>query len=561
MRWLLALVLCSVCARPLRAEALVRATDIDELAGRLIDEACFINLSRGTHESATFAALEKCARCRADLIPALLPYLDHPDYEVMLRAVVVLDAIGAPAADALPAIAEASSKRAGDLAEPSRLPHPMSLLGNVRRELAADPSRLAVLEKLLRESDPMVRHWAAETIQRLGAEGRSLVPSLVRAMEIVDDEQSHARVAILCAISRVGTREDSIEHAVKILDHRPSQTYAVTILCHFEAYAELRRLLEHRDIELRLETIRQAGDWPRQLHPLLPALRRQLAEDNVNVRLAAARAIWRQTADAADILPVLQELLGDPESTESCLPLVEELGPDGFPLLESLLAAACSPQATLQFQDQALRRIADFGPNRYLATPRLIEIAGWTHGPERLRGEAAAALEKLGGRAADAVPTLLHLVVHEESPRLREAAMRALGRVAGEERAAALPVLLYVLEHDKQSSTILAAAQAVRLLDPASPAPAAQLGRLLGAATKHERAIVKQLIQFGPDAAPAAEGLVQHLASTRQNGYVIIALTNIGEPALPALRVAASSDDELLRSSAASVIERIETAK
>jgi HEAT repeat protein len=191
----------------------------------------------------------------------------------------------------------------------------------------------------------------------------------------------------------------------------------------------------------------------------------------------------------------------------------------------------------------------------------LIEIAAWTHGPERVRGEAVAAVAELGPRAVDAVPVLLRIVVEGESPRLRHAAVVALGKVSADAKPAALPMLKHVLEHEEGTSLVLAAACAVRTLEPNSPAPAQRLGKVLSTAKKHERSVVNALIRFGPDAAPATEGLVHHLASTPQNGYVQMALANIGEPALPALRVAAASDDQLMRTSAARVIKRIEQPK
>lgn len=336
--------------------------------------------------------------------------------EVAAAALEYLDALAAPAADALAraledAPREAPHTRHGGLpAWITTWPRDLSSVGPTLRALAALGDRRAL---------PAVR-WALEhpdmpgdiglLAGRFGPDAADLVPLIRRRLRDLPGVDGHdrRRYGLLVALGRIG---EAAAAAVPELLALPPEPVVLTTLGRIgpdaaAARAELRRLLSHGK----------------------PA-----------IEIAAASALWRVDPDPGPILPVLASHLdGD--------------GPD-------VIAAAGA--------------VAEVGRAAGTMAPRLRELVSGGGGSAWLRLRAALALWRVTGDADTALAVLP--AVWSENPFTREHIARGIAEMGPPARAVA-PLLREELgrrrrhtarEHGWSSDQVRADLELLRACDAA----------------------------------------------------------------------------------------------
>jgi len=185
----------------------------------------------------------------------------------------------------------------------------------------------------------------------------------------------------------------------------------------------------------------------------VPALIEALADEDEQVRRAAAGALRDMGPQAGDAIPALIQTLRDKDVSMDAASALGEIGPQAIP---ALVEAVDDRDA--QVRRGAILALGFIGPEAKEAAPLIIQAlegdAEWL-----VRSGAANALGWIKPDASEAVPALVQ-ALEDESEYVRSAAADALGEFGAQARDA-IPALIEALG-DEYSGLRSSAARALR---------------------------------------------------------------------------------------------------
>jgi HEAT repeat protein/S1-C subfamily serine protease len=278
-----------------------------------------------------------------------------------------------------------------------------------------EQGELNLLTTSLSNERPEVRSYAAGAIGKMGGNGRSATPALIKAAK---DPDSGVRQNALRALGKVGS--DSKDALLPILDNAFKDSDREVRLAAGDALASLdtlsatdlprlQELLKNTDGGVRASAARALGQMGRQANPAIPALLDAAKGADKDVRAAAIAALLNTDAKSKDLAPVLAEAL------------------------------TSSDKAALK---SALQAVAKFGPEAKEAVPAVALMVG-DKDPE-LRTGAVDALVKIGPGAKGAVSALIDALQQEDKD-FQIKVLAALGAI-GPDAKSAVPALIRVFE-------------------------------------------------------------------------------------------------------------------
>jgi HEAT repeat protein len=264
----------------------------------------------------------------------------------------------------------------------------------------------ALTDKLRDDKSADVRQTAAESLGRLGTDGRSATDALTTALK---DKTEAVRAAAAEALGRIGPDAKS---AAPALVETLRDTKAERSVRLFAAYALGR------------------------IDPAPP-----------NLAVAALGEVLQDTGTPGEVRKATADSLG----------LLGKAAEDAVPALAEALVDA----KNVELRRAAAVALEQIGPPAVKALPKLRQA---THDEDKfVRGHAAHALSAIGKDAADAIPDLVRLVKDDAVTDVRVAAAEALG-IVGVRTPDAVDALTTA---SRSSQTVLreAAAEALKKLE------------------------------------------------------------------------------------------------
>jgi HEAT repeat protein len=344
------------------------------------------------------------------------------------------------------------------------------------------PEGVAALTAALRDPQRDVRQDAAYGLMGIGPEATEAIPALVAALR--DDEVSST---VKWAVSNFkGLAVPFLMRTLEEPGGGPYMAAATLLSIGAPAVPALVGALESPSLPARRKAawiLTQIGSVPEDELPAVIAamndssqdeevraaipeiLRRTpgstafdalvggLASDSGAVRKRAAEQIGEIGPAAADAVPHLQKLLGDPAAGWSAGRALVHVGGAALPALESVLRDSPDPGA------RALALDAYGSVERDPRKKLRVVTAASKEPSEEVRVMAARQLGTLGPQAGDAVPPLVELL-HDPSPAVRFEACQALGGLGTTARGA-MPGLRATLAGDADPNVRSGAARAL----------------------------------------------------------------------------------------------------
>jgi HEAT repeat protein len=197
-------------------------------------------------------------------VPALVKALKHEDARVRQEAAEDLGQIGAPAADAVPALLQLTKKD----------PDPLTRIAAAQAVTAIDPKNetaIPALEEALQDKAANVRKKAAESLGDLGPGARSVIPILIKTVKDPDPLVSWASID---ALGQIGPKaEAAVPTLVEALKEGNTRAAAVDALGQIGRHAQaaipaLEEVLKGNDVPVRWATAAGGGSeavssrWP-----------------------------------------------------------------------------------------------------------------------------------------------------------------------------------------------------------------------------------------------------------------------------------------------------------
>src|SRR5262249_13159595 len=255
------------------------------------------------------------------------------------------------------------------------------------------PFDVPFIIKGLRDSRADYRAAVAQTLSWICTPDHKSIAPLLR--EAITD--SDPRVSLYAA------------KALRNVEHQPEEVLEV-----------FRKSLSFRgDAAIRVGAAQALAVLGAEARLAREHLKRALKDDDMQVRLYTATALWRidQQQDTTDlIVPVIADIL-KAEDTD--------------------------------LRGGAADLLASIGPRAKSATQSLIETMRMGTNPPDVRAKAAFALSTIGFEAAGAVPALAEVARSNAEQSLREQAMFALSRM-GPHAAPAVPTLIGILKDEQE---------------------------------------------------------------------------------------------------------------
>lgn len=239
---------------------------------------------------------------------------------------------------------------------------------------------------------------------------------LLQALRENDERVSWSATEKFAALDRSG---DAVGALVELLDHETPRVRAAAARALGSGYgakaapaaAALSRCVAETDPEIKEYAILALGDIGPGAEAAVPALRNVLNDEDLDVRLKTAKALWQISRQPDDAIPVFTAIL--------------ENGADG---------QRCD----------AADRLKEMGPWAAQAVPALVNAVK-NDSYEYARCNAAEALGEIGPQAAPAIPALATALEENESDYVAARAVEALGKI-GDPKAIA--VLIAGLENE-----------------------------------------------------------------------------------------------------------------
>jgi HEAT repeat protein len=405
-------------------------------------------------------ALHTIAEGGADVVPALITALEHP--EARYWACLVLAEIGPEAKSAVPSLAKALTDERPEV----RL-QAVIALGEVGA--AAKPA-VSSLVKTLDDEFPAVRTAAIYSLGKIG--DPSAVDAIAKA-EQSDDPFMHA-LAVWALAELQPTDTKRMAQAVDLLvgmlggEDRELAFLAARAIVELEPPADVLRPAMEKEMDAAdgAKAERIIGAYASLGAKVVPLAIKALQDPNTKRKDRALRVLTRVGPEAAPALPDLVKLLAteNPALKTEVLFTIAAIGPQAesavAPVTEALqdkdrgvmLTAAYAlakigpaakesvqPLRTLTASQDKLVRVTgtwalvEIGPvTKELAeyaSPLLAEALSYDE--EFIRIEAAMSLGDLGKFAASAIPALENSAKGDGSAAVRKAAAEAIKRIKG----------------------------------------------------------------------------------------------------------------------------------
>jgi HEAT repeat protein len=380
-----------------------------------------------------------------------------------------------------------------------------------------EPARHAVptLAKALSDEHPKVRSVAAATLGSLPPEhAKSAVTAL---LERVGADRGQPRIAIARALWRIEKHPKCVDALTETLnDSDPSvRAAAANALREIgaaakSAYPSLVELAKDPDVDVRCAAVAAVVVVQGDPKATVAALRAALNDANIQVRAAAAAATGGLRESAADLVPVLIDLLKDKDNAN--------------------------------VRRAAMRGLGNIGPSAKAAVTDLVGLL--SDDEQRLRGDAARALVQIG---VDSVPAL-RVAAGSENAYVRLHAVNALGALTPKAPAAAEALVRALKDEDGQirlqAAMFLANHQAAA--DVNRPI-AVMIQSLVDASLRQQAS--QSLVDIGPAAIPMlSEALADPNATIRGSAAGVLALLGPRAKAgVPALKTALNDKDLQVR--------------
>lgn len=399
-----------------------RARPRPRSAGFLLAACLFSMLSWSSGQPAT-AADDRTAN-----IPLLIERLSDFDVEKRLEAAKALGEVGPAAEAAVPALIEALEDWHWDVREIA-----VRALGEIGPEAdAAVPFLLAKLRATA--TGPLDDEGVVDALGKIGG---SAVPALIDIIERTDDENDILAWRASSALTGAGAAAAAVPALITAMQHQKALVRSMVIstlgeigkkreyevaptliaaLDDADAQVRLnaaRRLmwigefdhaergfrahLEESDPDIRLSAISGLEWLSEEVNIVLADVHEALQDDVVNVRVHAARVIWKLDERADLAVPVLIQALNDESA---------------------------------RIRSKAINVLIDIGDSAEAAIPALIDVVRGED-PD-IRPRAAYALGEFGARAKTAVPPLLSaLQPDDDDPdsALYSMSVRALNKI------------------------------------------------------------------------------------------------------------------------------------
>jgi uncharacterized protein (TIGR02996 family) len=259
-------------------------------------------------------------------------------------------------------------------------------------------SGITVFRMVLQGGYEHVRRQAVESLQRMGARARELIPELLAALEGEDRWVGYGGACAIASMGPEGLRvlvdcfSDTREHvreraAASLVSAGPLPSSVLPLLLDAAA---------HPDAKVRQGVAAALGNAVPGTEEALPALRKLLNDQGPGVRWSALHSLGKFGPAARPALPELLLLLSDGRLTwrASVIDLLMKLEAPAGELVPHLRQALRDFYASVRAA--AARALGALGPEAKAATPDLRALANDLDGD--VRHSAAEALAKLEGR-------------------------------------------------------------------------------------------------------------------------------------------------------------------
>lgn len=388
----------------------------------------------------------------------------------------------------------------------------------------APPPSIDKLVEQLASRDLPTRREAAYQLSHLGKAAKPALPSLLKAL---DDDDKQIWSYAIAGIAEIGPdAQEAVPVLIDRLDGRKSRGRG-------------------RERDIRQGVMRTAYALSRIGKPAVAPLIDALGQNDVTLKIGAARALGGMGSTAKEAVPALIKNLADPQD-----PVRDETTQT-----LALLGADAGPALVTALQDSDARRraaaataLAQMDPGFSGAGKEVEQVATKETDPT-VRAALFGALAKTGV-APDRCVALMLPAVTDENETLRHAALNALLSNSAV-RKAAVPKLAELLK-DKNTTVRERGAHA---LGRVGPGAVDALPVLIEAARAADGAPVyaEALAQVGPKALPPLLGILQK-SKGDQGKWVLRVLHSFGPPAVPVLSEALKSNSAEVRVAAASAI-------
>lgn len=322
-------------------------------------------------------------------LPRLTALLDAADLQQQSAAIGALGAMGPSANSAVPKLRQLLS--ADD--QPVRFAAAVA----ISQVVPGDSAPLPVLVEALDSPDAIL---AAQALGRLGSAAEEAVPQLAARLTSADQA---VQLAIIECLAELGPSGRGAAEALTEIANSPASIHRGPAAAALGAMAPYSKHAIPTLVDLLAEPQHSAtaaaalARFGHMASSAVGALTRLAQEGDPESKIAALRALGRIGSAAAPALPVLENLLAQPEYEADAATALGWMGPSARPAVPKLQAQIrahrerAAPGAALLALELALARIqpAADAPNRrpYHRLEQLPEGA--------LPGDASAALDEL----------------------------------------------------------------------------------------------------------------------------------------------------------------------
>jgi len=542
----------------------------------------------GSNAKAAVAAADQLADLgprAAAAVPQLITALRHPDAEVRWHASRALEAIGPAAATAAPALVKALKDK-----DPQVRAHAAHALGYIGDK--ADVT-ITALAAGLTDSDPQVRRASVGAIGRLSPGPKVTIPLMVKVLE---DARPEVVLPALQTLAEGGA--DAVPGLIEALHHKQGRYWASVVLAEIgppakAAVPELIKLLDDKELEVRMQAILALGSIGSAAKSAGPAVGKLLNDSTPAIRYAAAFTLGQIGATEA-----LPELVKAEEDKDEFLRMVAawavaKLNPDDKPAVSKAidLIVAALKQDNVFVRRGAARALVELDAPPALVGPPLVAalddpdpaVQAHVYGAiaslgdeivprvaERLHDPAThdKAVRLLGLMGAEAKGAVPHLVtaLEKAAPEQRRELLFTLAAI-GPDSAAATPALVKALA-DPDEDLRVSACYALGKIGPAAAAAAPELRKNLDSQDRVIRLVsVWALLRIVPNDKNIVDLAVPLLTKVVEEGETELAryeaaasLGDIGAPAksaVPALQKALEDESPAVREAAAEALKQI----
>ena len=496
-------------------------------------------------------SLEAMGAGAKDALPALIRALDDADKQVWSFSISAIANLGPDAKDAIPVLIDGlGNRRSRGRDRDRRQAVTRSAFALSKIGAAAIPA----LTDALKSDDSGMRAGAAKALAGMGRDAAPAIPALLANLG-GDEEMRRETTEALGAIG-----EPAVKPLVETLKSQTAlqRAGAATALglvgkeVKESAAAFVELLKTESDSQVRvalLSALPKIGIEARESVPLLVA---GVGDDDEQVRHAAINALVPMRAARDLSVPALAALLKDANATkrQRAARALGRMGPDASPAISALIDAARTSSADAVIA----HALADIGPSALPpvlaalqnASPADAErLVGLLRGfgtaavpvlTEALKNSAApvraASARALGGMGRDARPAIepLFSQASDKEPVARAAALRALVALAGDSQR--LKPLLDSALRDSAAEVRRAGAAGLAGYGGANALGVVGLVELLDdESPASRRSAIEELGNMGAAAAPALPAMMERLGDAELQAPLLVAFGKMGPAA------------------------------